>query len=144
MFNPSRDDARRFFFDTWAKYRRGEPLAGLEQTALDVILLHPEYHAMLGDPERNQDRDFAPDSGQLNPFLHLGLHLAVEEQLSIDQPAGIKARYEALVKKRGSQHDARHDVLECLGETIWQAQRTGAPPDENAYLECLGRKAGAA
>ena len=140
MFSPSRDEARRFFFDTWMKYRRGEPLVGLEQAALGVILLHPEYHSMLTDFDGNIDRDFTPEAGAPNPFLHLSLHLAIEEQLSIDQPRGIRAHYEALLQKRGSEHDAKHDVLECLGETIWQAQRTGMPPAESAYLECLARK----
>jgi Domain of unknown function (DUF1841) len=141
MFAPTRDEARRFFFDTWGKYRRGEALSGLEQTALQVILLHPEYHEMLADPARNADRDFGPESAQLNPFLHLALHLAIEEQLSIDQPPGIRAHYEVLAAKT-SEHDAKHGVLECLGETIWEAQRTGAEPDAAAYLECLERKAG--
>lgn len=139
MFSPSRDEARRFFFDAWSKYRRGEAVQGLEQTALSVMLLHPEYHDLLDDADRNMDRDFTPESGALNPFLHLSLHLAVEEQLSIDQPRGIRARYEAIAAKRG-EHDAKHVVLECLGETIWQAQRTGAAPDEMAYLECMSRK----
>jgi Domain of unknown function (DUF1841) len=138
MFSPSRDEARRFFFDAWSKYRRGETLQGLEQTALTVLLLHPEYHALLDDPERNMTRDFTPDRGALNPFLHLALHLAIEEQLSIDQPRGIRAQYEALAERRG-EHEAKHAVLECLGETIWQAQRTGTAPDEMAYLECIAR-----
>jgi hypothetical protein len=142
MFNPSRDEARRFFFETWAKYRRSESLSPLEQITLDVLLAHPEYHPLLDSPARNQDRDFGPESGQLNPFLHLSLHLAVEEQLSIDQPAGIRGTYEALVRTAGSEHDAKHAVLECLGETIWEAQRTGSAPDEHAYLACIGRKAG--
>ena len=141
MFAPSRDEARRFFFETWAKYNRGETLAGLEQTALQVILLHPEYQAVLADPERNLETEFTPEHGGMNPFLHLSLHLAIEEQLSIDQPRGIRQRYETLAHKLGSEHDAKHVVLECLGETIWQAQRSGMPPDENAYLECLTRKA---
>jgi hypothetical protein len=141
MFSPSREQARRFFFDTWSKFRRGEALSGLEKTALNVILLHPEYHALLDRREENLGRDFAPESAQLNPFLHLGLHLAIEEQLSIDQPPGIRARYNALMNKTGTDHDAKHGVLECLGETIWQAQRTGSAPDETAYLECLDRKA---
>jgi hypothetical protein len=142
MFNPSRDEARRFFFDTWAKYRRGEALSPLEQITLDLMLQHPEYHPLLDAPERNRDRDFGPDSGELNPFLHLSLHLAIEEQLSIDQPPGIRAQYDALVRKTASEHDAKHDVLECLGETIWEAQRTGSAPDEHAYLTCIARKAG--
>jgi hypothetical protein len=97
---------------------------------------------LLADLEGGPTRDFSPESGQLNPFLHLSLHLAVEEQLSIDQPPGIRARFEALTRKLGSEHDAKHGVLECLGETIWQAQRKGTPPDQEAYLECLARKAG--
>ncbi len=140
MFSPSRDEVRRFFLDTWAKYRRGEALSGLEQTALEVNLLHPEYRRMLEEPERSLTRDYTPESGELNPFLHLSLHLAIEEQLSIDQPRGIRARFEALVARTGSEHDAKHAVLECLGETVWEAQRTGSAPDEQAYLECLDRR----
>jgi hypothetical protein len=139
MFSPSRDEARRFFFDAWNKYRRGDALQGLEQTALTIILLHPEYHGLLDDPERNMSRDFKPEDGGINPFLHLALHLAIEEQLSIDQPRGIRGRYETLAQKHG-EHEAKHAVLECLGETIWEAQRMGTAPDEAAYLECLTRK----
>lgn len=141
MFNPSRDEARRFFFDTWGKYRRGEALAGLEKVALQVISLHPEYHALLDAPDRYLDRDYLPESGAINPFLHLALHLAVEEQLSIDQPAGIGALYQRLLRKTGSEHDARHALLECLAEMLWQAQRQGAAPDPKIYLECLEKAA---
>ena len=137
MFAPSRDEARQFFFDTWRKYRAGDALSGLEQVTLRVISLHPEYHALLDDPERHLDHDYAPEDGGLNPFLHLSLHLAVEEQLSIDQPPGIRAHYERIALATGSEHDARHALLECLAETIWQAQRTGAAPDQTLYLACL-------
>ena len=140
MFEPSRDDARRFFFETWGKYSRGEPLSGLEDTALAVILLHPEYHALLTDPERSLALEFTPERGEMNPFLHLALHLAIEEQVSIDQPQGIRARYEALSVRHGSEHDAKHDILECLGETMWEAQRLARAPDDAVYLECLDRK----
>lgn len=141
MFNPSRDEVRRFFTETWGKYERGEALSALEQTALQVILLHPEYHPALKAGEASLARDFTPESGELNPFLHLSLHLAIEEQLSIDQPRGIRACFERLLAKTGSEHDAKHRVLECLGETLWEAQRAGTPPDERAYLECLERSA---
>lgn len=130
------------FFDAWRKYRLGEALAGLEQTALAVILMHPEYHAMLSEPDRHLDRNYGPDGGTLNPFLHLSLHLAAAEQLSIDQPPGIALRYRALLARSSSEHDALHAVLECLGETVWQAQRTGAGPDAQAYLDCLDRALG--
>ena len=138
MFSPTRDQARSFFFDTWEKYGNAQPLTPLEQVALDVILLHPEYHALLDDRSRHQSRDYGPESGGMNPFLHLSLHLAIEEQLSIDQPPGIRASFDALAARVG-EHDAKHRVLECLGETIWQAQRTGAAPDQEAYLACIRR-----
>ena len=93
MFNPSRDQARQFFFDAWQKYRAGQPLEGLETVAVEVALAHPEYHDTLDDPERFLDRDYTPDAGQTNPFLHLSLHVAIEEQLSIDQPPGIRAEF---------------------------------------------------
>ena len=140
MYNPSRDQARQFFFDTWRKYRAGETLTGLETTALQVILLHPEYHALLDDPERNLDRDYAPEHGAMNPFLHLSLHLAIEEQLSIDQPPGISAAFARLRAKNGDEHAAKHALLECLAETIWQAQRAKSTPDQALYLECLEQK----
>jgi hypothetical protein len=137
MFNPSREQARQFFFDTFARYRNGDPLSGLEQTALEVLLLHPEYHSLLDDPDRHLDREYTPETGGLNPFLHLSLHLAVAEQLSIDQPRGIRAAFEALQEDLGSQHDALHAILECLGDTLWRAQRQGTAPDQEAYLDCV-------
>ncbi len=142
MFNPSRAEARRFFFETWGKYRSQAPLEGLERTAIEIVLLHPEDHAMLDDPQRNLDRDFAPESGAVNPFLHLSLHLAIAEQLSIDQPRGIGAAYRELARRATSEHDALHVLLECLGEVVWRAQRDRAAPDETAYLECIHRGLG--
>jgi hypothetical protein len=140
VFAPSREQVRKFFFDTWSKYRAGTPLAGLETLALEVILLHPEYHALLEAPERSADRDYTPDMGQTNPFLHMSLHLAIEEQLSIDQPSGVRAGFDAIVLKCGDRHQAMHAALECLGEMLWRAQRDGAAPDAQRYLECLRRR----
>jgi len=137
MFNPSRADVRRFFFETWGKYRSQAPLEGLERTAIEIILLHPEHQVLLDNPERNLDRDFTPEDGAVNPFLHLSLHLAIAEQLSIDQPRGIGAAYRELAGRAASEHEALHVLLECLGETVWRAQRDRAAPDEAAYLECI-------
>ena len=140
MFSPSRDQARDLFFATWSKYRSGEPLQGLEATAVEVILLHPEYHAMLDQRERYIDRDFRPEAGELNPFLHLSLHLSIAEQLGINHPPGIAEVYRELCTVLGEAHDALHVLVECLGETVWHASRSGLPPDSNAYLECLRRQ----
>jgi len=140
VFTPSRDEARRFLIDAWRKYRAREPLSALEQTAAQLIAMHPEYHPVLETPDAHIDREYRPEQGDVNPFLHLSLHLAVAEQLAIDQPRGIVAHYERLRASRGNAHDALHAVLECLGEVVWQAQRTGAGPDGSLYLACLERQ----
>jgi hypothetical protein len=140
MFAPTRDEARRFLIDTWAKYRAGQPLSPLERTTAALIALHPEYHALLEAPERHVERDYAPEDGAVNPFLHLSLHLAVAEQLAIDQPAGIRAEFERIRQARDNEHAALHAVVECLGEVIWQAQRQKTPPNGALYLECLARQ----
>ena len=137
MFDPSREQVRDTFFGAWRKYRAGEPLAGIETLALEVILAHPEYHDVLADPERYRDEDYVD---RPNPFLHMSLHVALEEQLSIDQPPGIAAAYERLLARTGDRHDALHQAIECLAETVWRAQRDKAPPDAAAYLECLERR----
>ena len=137
MFNPSREQVRDTFFEAWRKYRAGEPLVGIEALAADVALAHPEYHALLDEPGRYRDKDYT-DS---NPFLHMSLHVALEEQLSIDQPAGIAARFAALLSRYGQRHDALHEAIECLAETVWRSQRDNAPPDGAADLDCLARRA---
>jgi phage pi2 protein 07 len=140
MFNPSRDQARQFFFDTWRKYKLREVLSPMEDIALEVILLHPEYHAMLDDIERYQDKDYLPEMGATNPFLHMSMHIAIKEQLSIDQPAGIRKRYESLLKKTSDEHAVMHQIMECLAEMIWQAQRAQTGFDASVYFECLDRQ----
>jgi hypothetical protein len=137
VFDPSREQVRDTFFGAWQKYRAGQPLAGIESLALDVILLHPEYHDVLSLPAKYREKDYSDES---NPFLHMSLHVAIEEQLSIDQPAGIAARFRALVARHGSRHEALHQAIECLAETMWRAQRDSAPPDVAAYLHCMERK----
>lgn len=140
MFNPSRDQARQFLFDTWKKYQTHQTLSGLEGMALEILLQHPEYHNLLNEPERYLGRDYLPEQGETNPFLHLGLHLAIAEQLSIDQPPGIRGRYHKLLEQSGDPHQARHQVMDCLGEMIWQAQRNRTAPDAAVYFACLERK----
>lgn len=143
MFNPSRDQVRQFFFDLWAKYRAGRTLSGAELPALDVVLAHPEYHALLEQPERFKEKDYLPETGETNPFLHLSMHLALAEQLSVDQPPGIRMRYHSLLDQRGGDvMQAQHAVIDCLGEMIWQAQRHQADFDSASYLRCLDRQLG--
>jgi len=138
MFDPSREQAREMFFGAWRRYRAGEPLAGIETVALQVMLAHPEYHALLSAPERYREKDYVDEA---NPFLHMSLHLALEEQLSIDQPPGIRGFFEKILSRTKDRHDALHEALECLAETIWRAQRERTAPDAVAYLSCLEKRA---
>ncbi len=139
FFNPSRDEARLFLFETWRKKRAGELLTPLEDLAAQLIGKHPEYHAVLQDKERFLARDYHPAQGEANPFLHLMMHLTIEEQISLDQPHGLRAHFTRLSEAFQSEHDAQHRMMECLGEMIWQAQRQNTPPDGQVYLDCLAK-----
>jgi hypothetical protein len=137
MFNPSRDQVRQFFFTVWEKYRNRQPLEGAELPALTVVLDHPEYHAILENPERFQSRDYLPEQGETNPFLHMSMHLALAEQVSIDQPPGIRDLIDQLSTKFGDRMTAEHAAIDCLAEMVWQAQRQGTAYDAGLYFECL-------
>ncbi|MDD5299270.1 MAG: DUF1841 family protein [Gallionella sp.] len=140
FFNPSRDEARNFLFESWRKRRAGELLTPLEDLAAQLIGKHPEYHAVLENPEHHQDKDYLPEQGAPNPFLHLMMHLTIEEQISINQPAGIRAHFARLTRQYESEHDAQHRMMECLGEMVWQAQRDRTQPDAAVYFGCLERQ----
>ena len=140
MFSPNRDQARQFFIDTWAKFQRRDPLSPLEEKAAAIIALHPEYHRVLQNPESFMTTDWRPEAGDINPFLHLGFHLAIQEQLDIDQPHGIRAIHAQLAAKHDDEHAAKHEILECLGETLWQSQRTGQALDGALYLQLLKQR----
>ncbi len=141
MFAPSQNDVRRFFCETQAKRRAGTPLTPMELIAADWIAEHPEYHAELDDLDAALAAVYDVESGRTNPFLHLSMHLTITEQVAIDQPRGIKQAFGLLAAKRGSAHEAQHEVMECLGEMIWASQKSGLPPDGERYLECVRRRA---
>lgn len=140
MFNPSQHDVRRFFCDAYRKYRHNEILTPLEAIARDWIVEHPEYAADLEDVEAALAADYSVERGNANPFLHLSMHLSIAEQISIDQPPGIRAACQALSNKLQSEHEAHHQIMECLGEMIWNSQRNGTPPDGAAYIDCVRRR----
>ncbi len=142
MFNPSREQARTFLAESWRKRRDRLPATPLEIIAGDIVALHPEYHALLEAKDPSLQREWSPDTGDTNPFLHLSLHLAIEEQLSIDQPPGIAAVFNRLLAQQGERHKALHVVLDCLAETLWRSQRDQAPLDGAGYLERLQDEAG--
>lgn len=141
MFGDDRDSLRRYYGAVWAKTNAGQPLEPLEQLIAAVIREHPEYQPVLTEIGAALDREYPPEMGQTNPFLHMGLHIAIREQVSSDRPAGILGLYQRLCQRAGEAHTAEHGMMECLGETLWEAQRAGREPDEQTYLERVRRLA---
>ena len=139
MFNPSQDDVRRFFCEVFRKHRDKLILTPLEAIARDWVSQHPEYEDILSEVEQALAASYSVEQGH-NPFLHLSMHLSISEQISIDQPPGIRKAFEALAHRKGSEHDAHHEIMECLGEMIWNSQRSGLPPDGAAYVENIKRR----
>src|SRR5262249_16747958 len=131
----SRAELRRVYVEAWRKFRSGEHLEPLEAQIAGLVAQHPEYHALLEAGREASEAEYLPETGASNPFLHLGLHLAVREQVSTDRPPGVRAIHAALAARYGSTHEAEHLMLEVLGEILWEAQRAGAAPDEQRYLE---------
>lgn len=132
----SRDEVRQVYLDVWQKMQQKLLLEPMEALIADVIEIHPEYHSLLEVDREIKQQDFTPEQGQTNPFLHMGMHIALREQAGTDRPPGIDAVYQKLVSSKG-QHEAEHAMMECLGQALWNAQRSDQTPDETAYLDCL-------
>jgi Domain of unknown function (DUF1841) len=130
----SRDQLRRSYAEAWAKHLAGSPLSPLEAMICDVIGLHPEYQRIVADPISAATFEPNAHGDADNPFLHMGLHIAVREQLSVDRPPGIRDLHRQLQLQQGGVHDAEHVLMESLGQTLWQAQRDGVAPDAERYL----------
>jgi len=133
-----REALRRVFHEAWRGHLEGRPLQPLEAMVVEVVALHPEYHALLAGPG-DPAREFPPEAGQSNPYLHMAMHLAWREQLTTRRPEGITAIHGRFLARFDDAHRADHAMMECLGEALWQAQRHGTAPDEAAYLDCLRR-----
>ena len=141
IFGQDRSELRQMYADAWKKHCDKLPMSPLETQIADVIEMHPEYHDELADGDL--DRDYTPDGGRTNPFLHMGLHLGIREQVSTDRPPGIAGVYrDVMMRAGGDAHAAEHEMIECLAETLWEAQSSNAAPDERKYLERLRGLAG--
>ena len=140
MFGQDRSQLRRMFFSAWRKNQSREIVEPLEQLIIQIIQQHPEYHALLEDEEAHLDKDFTPEMGQTNPFLHMAMHIGIHEQLASRRPDGITECYSQLLRTYADPHEVEHQMMECLAEMMWQSQRNGTSPDEMAYLECLRKR----
>jgi hypothetical protein len=141
MFSPSQADVRRFFCGVHAKRLAGAPMEAIEQLAGQWMSEHPEYDADFANLDAALQSMGTSSDTQENPFLHLSMHLSISEQCSIDQPAGIRQAVELLTARRGDLHAAHHEVMQCLGAMIWESQRSGRPPDGQAYIDSVRRRA---
>ncbi|CAK0774390.1 DUF1841 family protein [Gammaproteobacteria bacterium] len=139
IYSQDRDRLRRLWCDAWYKAQAGEPLEPLEQIIAQIVADHPEYHSALEDPGKSAGRDWLPTEGETNPFLHLGMHLALQESFATDRPCGVREIYQTLTIRLGDTHTVEHRMMECLAETLWQAQRSARHPDEQFYANCLRR-----
>lgn len=134
MFGQDRDQLRRFYFTAWEKHNNRLPMQPLEQLVADVIALHPEYHGLFANEEAGLGKEYLPEMGETNPYLHMGLHISIREQLASDLPKGVRSAYQRLLTKLGGVHEVEHTMMDALAEVLWQSQRDGRPPDEQAYL----------
>lgn len=139
MLQHNRDETRQVFFSVWQKVAKGLPMEPMEMIIADVIKLHPEYHALLNEQEDNIAVDYSVEQGKTNPFLHMGLHIALREQVASNRPAGINALYKELYTQYDSEHDLEHAMIDCLAESLWLAQQRQTMPDELHYMENLKR-----
>ena len=137
IFGQDRGELRKMYTDAWQKRCDGMPMSPLETQIADVIALHPEYHHAI--VAADLDRDYTPEEGRTNPFLHMGLHLGIREQVSTNRPAGIADIFNRLAKQLGDPHAAEHQMIDCLAETLWEAQSRNGAPDEQQFLERLRR-----
>ena len=137
IFGQDRQELRKMYADAWNKQLAGQPMSPLEAQIAAVVAEHPEYHDALTGADL--DRDYAPEGGQTNPFLHMGLHLGIREQVATDRPGGIAKIHRELTARHGDPHAAEHRMIDCLAETLWEAQSANRPPDEALYLERLRR-----
>ncbi|KAB7623194.1 DUF1841 family protein [Alkalilimnicola sp. S0819] len=137
FYSQDRDQIRRVYLESWRKAREGLPMEAIEQLVADVVMEHPEYHALLEHEERSLGREFLPELGEANPFMHMGMHIAIREQVASNRPQGIRALHRRLCRAYGGVMEAEHAMMECLGEVLWQSQQMAMPPDEAAYMRAL-------
>ncbi len=142
LFGQDRDQLRRFYCQAWEARREGRPLEPLQAQIVAAIEQHPEYQPLLEDTDQALGREYLPEAGETNPFLHLGMHLAIQEQVGTDRPTGIRELYSRLLRKTGDSHEVEHKLMDCLAEMIWRAQKDGQAPDEQQYLACIRSLAG--
>jgi hypothetical protein len=138
IFGDDRKQLRKMYFDVWNKAQNKKPMTPLEIQIADVIGIHPEYHQQLtADPNDKIDKDYQTQVGESNPFLHMGLHLGLREQIATSRPQGIKQIFIQITKSVNNSHLAEHLCMDVLSQFIWEAQSSGKAPNDEKYLQQL-------
>lgn len=137
LFSQDRSELRRFYLEAWRKARACLPMAPVEQMIAEVVAEHPEYQPLLEDEAQILQREYRPEHGETNPFLHMALHIALREQAATDRPNGIHRIHSTLSQHFAGRTEAEHRMMDCLAEALWSAQRHNVLPDEAAYMACL-------
>ena len=137
MFGQDRTELRQMFFTAWKKHQNKQLMEPIEAVVAKIIELHPEYHTLFENESAELDKDYTPEMGQTNPFLHMAMHISIQEQLSTKRPTGIEQLHQSILKKNQDPHETEHLMMECLGKMLWEAQSQNKMPDENDYLSCL-------
>jgi hypothetical protein len=138
IFGQQRDQIRHVFVDVWRRRCEGTPLEPLERSIAAVIEAHPEYQPVMTDPEAIV-RDYSVQSGETNPFLHMGMHITIIEQITCDRPSGIRALYDRLRASYHDTHELEHAMMQCLADCLWESRERSEPPDEQRYIACVRR-----
>jgi len=143
MFGQDRSQLRGLFFAAWRKHHENLPTEALDNLIIQIILQHPEYHTLLQDETRHLDKDYSAELGETNPFLHMAMHISIQEQLATQRPEGITQHYQSLLSRFTHPHEVEHQMMDCLAEMLWQSQQNKTQPDEQSYLQCLNQRASA-
>ena len=133
MFTSDRSKQRQYLKQAWGKYTRHEQLEPLELQLSKIVEKHPEYQNIIN----NLDSDYFPEHGQTNPFLHINLHLTLQDQIKMDQPKGIKKIHTKLLVKVKDSHEVEHMMMEHIAEMIFNAQKNNSAFNLDGYIQAL-------
>jgi hypothetical protein len=133
VFTSDRSKQRQYLKQAWEKYTRQDQLEPLELQLAKIVEKHPEYHDLI----KNLDSEYFPEQGNTNPFLHINLHLTLQDQLTMDQPKGIRGIHNRLLVKIKDEHEVEHMMMEHIAEMIFNAQKNNTAFDLDGYINAL-------
>ncbi len=135
MFGQDIQALRTVYFDAWEKFNQQAILSPLEHIITQAISTHPEYHDFFSD-RKNVNHTLTHSDGTPH-FFHLGLHVALGEQLQADRPKGIKKIYTKLMGLYFDPIEVEHKMIHCLMAFLVESAQHPNQPNEKNYLAKL-------